>query len=250
MIGPDAFDVSPRGRIALLDEVHSRVLVIDPQRGSFRQLAVPIKGVADVAIDDQERVTVLDAVGAFIGNARYRTRQLYRLSPTGELEASAPIYAHLPQAFTSDQAVLDDDEVRLVAPLDAQGQPQSREEQRASRRRPDLLINWVSDTETRLADTPRGMAFELRSDSLLGSVPFFARTDVGYVVVFEWRESFRVVWFDPQGHILKDTRAPNQQTDRFSFNPVGRVALDGSGAIYLLGATTNGLEMYRVRGPE
>jgi hypothetical protein len=242
----DAFDVAPNGTLALLDHVNTRVMLIDPRNHTFRSVAVLLKGVGDVEIDGQGQVTVLDLVGERSQNSKVKTPQLHRLGANGQLMASAPVFALRPTQLTEDATVLDMTDQREITPLNLAGQARSRDEQHQSRTQASLLVQFLTGSQARLADTKRGLAFELRADHDLGAIPYFARTGQSYVVAFE-SENLRLVWFDAQGHVLKDVVVPNRQSS--VFNPTGRIGIDKTGAVYILGSTPEALEIHRVQGP-
>jgi hypothetical protein len=245
-VSADAFDVAPDGTIALLDQVNTRVMVINPKTKAFRSHSIPVQGVGDVRIDVQGQVTVLDLVGKRAPNSKARIPQLYTVGADGKIKGTAPVYALRPYRLTDEAAVIDMVAQQEVRAVDTNGTTRSREEQRGGRNRTPLLVQFVNEQHARLADIKHRLAFELRSSSALGPISYFGRTPDGYVTVFE-RQSFRVVWFDAQGTVLKDVLVPNNQYS--VFNPNGRVGVDKADAVYILGSTANGIEIHRVPGP-
>lgn len=241
----DSFDVAPDGTLALLDHVNERVIVIGKDK-QFRSFPVPVKGVGDITIDAQGRVTVLDLVGERAADSKVRIPQLYHFKPNGTLESKAPVFAMRPHRLSDDLAVPDMVNQRNVWPLHSNGQARSRNEQRQSRSRTQLLIQYLTDRQARFADTQRGLAFEVQSEQSLGAIPYFGRTQQGYVAVFEAHD-YRIVWFDTQGRVLQDVIVPNHQYS--VFNPHGRVGVDHTGGVYILGSTADGLNVHRVQGP-
>lgn len=246
-VGPDAFDVAPDGTIVLLDEMNSRVLLFEELGASTRAFSVPVRGVGDIDISAGHSISVLDLVGERNGGTGPRIPQLYSIAADGRLIASAQVYALRPLNIFDDGTIFDMADGRKVRPIAQSGQPQSREQQRAARSRPPLLIQWITDYRSRLADPQRGNAFEIESEAPLGPVAFFGSVGPVYVAVFEWTD-FQVVWFDESGGILMTSSVPNH---RYSvFNPNGRIAVDGAGAVYILGSTEEGIEILRVEGPK
>lgn len=245
-VSADAFDVAPDGTLALLDEVNARVVVVDPEAKTFRSHAIPVQGVGDVRIDARGQVTVLDLVGKRAENSKARIPQLYTVGADGKLKTTAPVYTLRPYRLTDDATVIDMVAQQEVLALDTAGQPRSREEQRGSRIRTPLLVQFLDEHQVRFADMRHRLAFELRSGRTIGPISHFGRTANGYVAVFE-RQNFRVVWFDARGTVLNDVLVPNNHYS--IFNPNGRVGVDKTGAVYLLGSTSNGIEIYRVPGP-
>jgi hypothetical protein len=246
-VGPDSFDVAPNGAITLLDHVNARVTIFDPQHQTFRHFPVPIQGAGDVAIDAQGRVTVLDLVGKQNTGAKLRIPQLYQLDPNGTIIAETPVFARRPSGLTTDLAVLDRSDGRILRPLDVARQGQDRTAQQRSRSQPTLLIQWLDDQRARLADPENGVAVEITADAPFGAVAYFGRAGQEYVAVFEWMQHLRIVWFDASGQVVQDGLVPNQQSS--VFNPTGRVAVDGTGAVYVLGSTPDAVEVFRVQGP-
>jgi len=67
-IGPAAFDVDARGRVALLDQVNRRLLHIDPGVGRASAVPLAIDGtLADMSVDDDGSVYVLESTGRAAG---------------------------------------------------------------------------------------------------------------------------------------------------------------------------------------
>ena len=245
IVGADSFDIAADGTIALLDHVNGRMVLLSPPYLTFRSYPLALKGVGDVDIDESGKIAILDLVGEPTESSGVRVPQLYILRPTQGVEVVAPVFAQRPVGFTEGIKVIDGTDT--ITPIDASGRILSREEQRDSRSRPQLLIQWLTDFQTRLADPGMSLAIEIQSDHPLGAVAHFSRFNQGYVVVFEWHD-FQLVWFDENGLVLKNIEVLN---NRYSvFNPKGRVSVDQTGTVYILGSTPLGLEIYRIKGPE
>jgi hypothetical protein len=242
-IGPDAFDIAADGDIALLDEVNQRVVLFSPSTHVFRNFPVQLGGTGDLAYSQDGRLLILNLAGEQISNAKARIPQLYRLGPNRQVvELIGPVFARRPVAVTDAAAIMDAN-VGLVKPVDAAGNTRPREAQRADHSLPELLSRWLDDSRSRFVDTNSGLAIEIRADDPIGSIVQFAKTNQGYVIIFE-ASSLRIVWLDSHGQVLYDLAVANQQYT--PFNPYGRTVVEPGGAVDYLSSTPSGIEIRRV----
>jgi hypothetical protein len=249
-LGPSAMDVAKDGRIALLDQVNERVLIFNPVEQSFTSvpMPVPLKGTSDmdVQFDRSGQIAVFDKIGEPVGLSKANVPQLYRLLPDGRVRAVAPVFAKIPSRLTEDLSIVDKMDSKIVAPFGPSGEIRAREAQRQKKPQ-ELLLKYITDFESRFADTKAGIAFEVRSSSPLGPMAHFEKTSQGYVIVFGG-DQFRAIWFDPTGKVLKDVSLPNH--DLYSeIYLYGQLATDPAGSLYVLGSTENGIEVRLLKAP-
>jgi hypothetical protein len=242
--------VAEDGRIALLDHVNGRVLIYDPAKQSLSSIPLPfpLKTREDVQFDRNGQIAVFDRIGEPVGTSNAPVPQLYRLLPNGRVSSVVSVFAKIPSWLTKDLKVVDLADSKLVAPFSPSGAINSREAQR-QKHLAEFLVKGMTDTdyEFQLADTQKGIAFEVRSASPLGAISLFERTPHGYVAVFE-TDQFRAIWFDPSGEVMKDVILPNN--NQYSeINPYGQVATDQYGSLYVLGSTERGIEVRFVKAP-
>jgi len=247
--GPLAIDVAEDGRIALLDHVNGRVLLYDPTEKSFTSIPLPfpLHSQGDVQFDRNGQVAVFDPVGEPIDPSTARIPQLYRLLPDGRIDAVAPVFARIPAWLTKDLEVVDLDYSKIVEPYNPLGIVNSREAQRM-KQPAELLAKYMTDSvhEVRFADTQKGIAFAVHSESPLGAITYFEKTPQGYVAVFEGIQ-IRMIWFGESGMVLKDVTLPRD--DYSEINSLGRMAIDPHGTLYVLGSEEKGMVVHFVIAP-
>lgn len=243
-VGPDAIEVGPDGRIAILDQVNRRVVLADPKTGAITSFAAPLGGTGDVGIDAAGQIVVLDTAGVPDPSSGVWIPQLYRFTPNGNLVAQTPIYAQLPGELVGTREVIDHSDARSVVPFNAQGNARSRADQRASRGRPTLRVQFVDARRARLEDTARGLVFEVSSETDLGAIALFRRVQKGYLAVFDAPETLRIVWFDRDGTVIRNVSIPGQEADWV--NPYGQASVGQDGTVYILMGTAEGIDILRV----
>ncbi len=244
--GPDAIDIGPNGTIAILDEVNNRVILADPKHGKMSNFPATLSGVGDVAIAATGQIFVLNSAIEPDSSVNTNITHLYRFGPNGKLQAKVPIFAELPSMIMGTRSVFDGEDNRTVTPMDDQGHARSREEQRASRAKPELRIDLADATHARLADEAGGRVFEVSADADLGLIPLFERAAGDYVVVFQVSDGFRVLRFDHAGTVLRNVSVAATGVE--GANPGGQVAVGPDGSVYILTSTPTGIEILRVEG--
>lgn len=243
--GPDALAVAPDGKLALLDHGNSRVIVFDPATRTFRRYAAPLKGVGHAVYDTHGQLLVMDLVGERLDSGR-RAPQLYRLSPGGQIELAAPVFAALADDVFPDGTVLDAATGRQVRPMSPTGQARSRQEQRQGQVQRPLLSRLVDGYTSRFMDTRRGVAFEIRDNRGLGPIARFVETAHGYVVVFQL-DNLRVLWLDQSGRVRGQASIANPEYA--DLNPTGKVAVGQDETVYVLSSTSAGIEIRSLQLP-
>ena len=248
--GPPAMDVASDGRIALMDPVNKRIIIFDPDEGSYTTIPLPFtyKFNSTLAFDREDRLMVCDFQGEEDQVSGVSIPYCYRLLPDGGLDVAAPLYAKFPGKITRDQQVLDWYDSRMVAPISPNGEANDREAQRE--RQPwEFPYRYLESVFTaRLAGIGEGLAFEVHSETGLGGLPGFEKTPQGYLLTFHsGYEQIRAVWIDLEGNILKDVTLPNGQYSEMSFD--GQVAVSRDGSLYVLSSTERGIEIHFVGVP-
>ena len=243
--GPPAMDVASDGRIALMDPVNERIIIFDPNEGSYTSLPLPFTYHfnSNLAFDRDDRLMVCDFQGEEDQSSGVSIPHCYRLLPNGDLDIAAPVYAKFPEVITRDHSVLDWYDSRMVSPISPDGKANDREVQRE--RQPwDFPYRYLESVFTaRLADIGEGLAFEIHSETGLGGLPGFEKTPQGYLLTFHsGYEQIRAVWIDLEGNILKDVTLPNGQYSEMSFD--GQVAIAANGSLYVLSSTERGIEIH------
>jgi hypothetical protein len=243
--GPGGFDISPDGTIALLDGMNNRVLLYDTRTGIFNQCAVPQYAGQYIDIDERHWFT-------HVWRDSEDPTQVYMLiyNTACEVVTKAPVYVQDVDEITDDWEVYTGHQLMTV--LNNDGAVLSQEEQRASLRPHGDL--WVEAGESErfaiLHDDRRELTFKLR---LGEDTPVYRkRIKTGYVFVgfaaATDRSFYRVTWFDTAGTIVKDVRAPRPMW-RSIFGTQIIAMEEGTGDIYLIGDTPQGVVIYRVSSP-
>lgn len=242
-IGPDAFDMAPDGKIAVLDEVNKRVLLFDSQTRKVSSYSVNLKGWGDLAFKTSEELVVLDMIGE--SSVDYKTTpQLYLLDlKSKKVKQIGPAFVKGSIALTNESTLMDVNLGRMIQPLDSHGKLRPKNEQLKDYAQANLLARWQDDFRSRFADTQQRLAFEIRSTEPLGAIEHFSKTNDGYVVVFEGM-NLRILWLDASGQLLSDVSVPNQAQS--PIYPHGRIVVDKHGSVYYLSTTPSGLEIRRV----
>jgi hypothetical protein len=251
VVGPPALDVADDGRIALIDPVNERILIFDPNEGSYSSYPMPFAYgfLADLAFDQEGRLMVCDFQGEEVEGTFGPDPFCYLLHANGSLVASAPVYVRSPSKLTKNLKILDYSDSKLVAPFNSQGGANSREIQR-QKENWEFPLRYVESQDpfvARFADVKKGVVFEVDSDSPLGVLTEFAETPQGYIMTFNIGDQIRAVWFDPSGIVLKEVTLPNSQFSEVNFN--GQVAIDQNGSLYFLESTKNGMFVHFVDAP-
>ena len=254
-IGPPAMDVASDGRIALLNPGNDGVLIYDPNEKTYSSFPVPFTytGNGDLAFEPDGQLTVCDFTGQGGTKIPESIPHCYRLSPDGDLVVSAPVYVNFPIRLLEDLRILDDYDYRSISPF-TQGRVNSREAQR-QKQTWELPLGFVMGMDgsfdwdkARFADIEEGVAFEVRSDSGLGSIAGFEETPQGYLMAFNsGSEQIRAVWIDLAGLILKDVTLPNGQ---YSVLSDGQMAIAQDGSLYVMSSTKNGIEIHFEEAPQ
>lgn len=251
IIAPFALDVATDGRIALADPVNARVIIFNPQEGSYASLPMPFiyNNNADLGFDGQGRLMICDFAGISVEGSFAPVPYCYRLKSDGEVDASTPVHVNSPAYIAADHKILDYDDYRLVHSFDPAGQPNPRETQRKKETWdfPKLYVEGRDPYIARYADVNAGFAFEVHSVSPLGVLTEFEKTPQGYLLVFSLGDRLRGVWIDPTGNVLKDVTLPNGGYTEINFNSQAAVVLDGS--LFTLSSTERGIEIHFVAAP-
>lgn len=253
-IGPQGFDVSADGTIAIADMFNERIILANPNDQTFASFPAP-GAPYDVAFDTNGRIVVLDIFSKPVPDSGEQLPHLYLFEPDGTPVAEAPIYAPNPTVIVGGKGVYDFETHRVYMPFDEAGQARSHDEQWATRVTPELQGEGDDDPNyNRLVDTGNGLTFEVTSGAGLGAVPLFERTSEGYVAVFDLLPlMYRVIRFDREGVILQ-----NVSFEAFigEWMELGaNVALGPEGAIYFLVPNadspemTTGFEILRIPAP-
>jgi hypothetical protein len=248
--GPPALDVASDGRIALMDPIDERIILFNPDEGSYLSVPLPFtyKFSGNLAFDQEDRLMVCDFVGEADQSSGVNIPYCYRLLLGGDLDVAAPVYAKFLEKIIGDHQVLDGYDGRLLAPFNAAGEANSREAQRG--RQPwEFPYRFVEDAQglspflARFADTKAGVAFDVHSDAGLGALVGFEKTSHGYLMIFSsGYEQIRAVWIDPMGKVLKDVTLPNGQFSEMSFD--GQTAVAQEGSLYVMSSTKRGIEIH------
>lgn len=239
VVGPLDMDVADDGRIALLDAVNERVLIFDPAENKFTTIPLPftLLGRGYLRLEQDGRIAVFNRDIPDILIPR-----MYILLPSGQIGAQATVFARIPGRLTRDLKVFDHHDSRFVVPFNSSGAANSREVQR-QKQSPELLIAYTPDT-VRFADVKIGLAFEAPTMYAV----IFEKTPQGYVVASKG-ETFRAIWFDPSGVVLKDVTLPD---DYFETEPDPydkRLAVTSGGDLYVMNTTQNGVQILYAAAP-
>ncbi len=250
-VGPPAMDVADDGRIALMDPVNERIIVFNPDEGSYSSFPMPFANgfYADLAFGRESQLMVCDYQGEEIEETIGPDPYCYLLDADGKLVASAPVYVRSPSKITRDLKILDYSNSRLVAPFNPQRLANSREAQRQKENWefPLLYPEGRDPFVAHYADLKERVAYEVRSVSPLGVLTDFDKTPQGYILTFSLGDRIRGVWIDPAGVVLKDVTLPKDTYSEINFN--GQVAVGQDGSLYVMSSTRRGIEIHLVTPP-
>jgi len=253
--GPPAMDVASDGRIALMDPVNERIIIFDPDEGSYTSLPLPFsyKYNSNLAFDWENRLLVCDFQGEEDRISGVSVPYCYRLLPNGDLDVAAPLYAKFPEKITRDHQVLDWFDSCLVAPISSDGEANTREAQRQKQSWP-FPYRFIEGEHgldlftVCFADVKEGLGFVVHCETGLGGIPGFEKTLGEYLMTFHsGYEQIRAVWIDLDGHILKDVTLPNGQYSEMSFD--GQVAVSEDGSLFVMSSTERGIQIHFVGAP-
>lgn len=237
-LGPSAFDMSPDGKIAVLDEVNQRVSVFDLQANETTTYPVELKGGGDIAFANADEIMILDLVG------ENGTPQLYMIDTTdNKIDHLGSVFTSSSADLISDAMILDANLGRVINPINSSGGIKSGEDQIQDYALAETLARWQTDYRSLFADTQEGLIFDIRSTAPLGAIGYFSKTSDGYIVVFEG-EFLRILWINQVGQILNDCRVTNQQ--EAPINHYGRFTVDQNESLYYLNTTPNGMRIRRI----
>jgi hypothetical protein len=234
-----------------MDPVNERVIIFNPQEGSYGSLPMPFtyNNNADLGFDRQGRLMMCDFAGQSVEGSFAPIPYCYRLKSDGEPDGTTPVYVKSPAKIAENHKVLDYDDYRLVSPFSSAGEANSREAQRQKETwdYPKLYVEGQDPYVARYADVEAGLAFEVHCVSPLGVLTEFEKTPQGYLLSFSLGDRIRGVWIDPEGTVLKDVTLPDGEYTEINFNSQAAVGADGS--LYTLSSTERGVEIHFVEAP-
>ncbi len=240
--GPQALAVGPSGDVlAILDNVNSRVLTMSSTGQVELEFPVDV-ALGDIAIDDTRFVTVLDSIGLTEAPNGPPIPRTLVYDADGNLLREAFAYVNAANQLETDGGIKGIGAFS-VNPFTITGSDKGRVQQRNEASAAELSAYFRHDGQILLADRQIGSAFRVTAKGGIGPVAMFERYNRGYLLAMEVDSGMQLTWLAPTGELIHQVLAPNSSWA--DMNPMGRIAVDDHGTVYLLGTREDGIQILR-----